>query len=336
MLPRSRVLSVLLLGLGAALIAAGLLAPRLIHGDSRLPLDFGDATWTIHDEHATTRVLQDPARRVFEAPVTHQLHMTVEEPSTDETATVRVGSTFLRDSLQQEQDRLMDATVWNWLINRVNGKPESPVTLSYQMASPTIDIETDGVWLKFPSQLDAKQGTTFNVMDETLRRATPADFVDTENLHGRDVAIFRQEISPIDVAREHQGVNTTMSIQRGEEPDQQAHLFHSAVRDFHVDQETGLVLAIDENIEDFYGTPEGEPLEPALTFHGTMDDAQVADLAQRAESMTQVGHVGLWGWLTAGLGAVLLLLGVLGAFLAGGQNAQNPSTRGPRRRVRGR
>ncbi|MDO5454846.1 MAG: DUF3068 domain-containing protein, partial [Corynebacterium sp.] len=47
MLPKSRILSALLVGLGAALMVGGLLSPALINADGRLPLDLENTTWTI-------------------------------------------------------------------------------------------------------------------------------------------------------------------------------------------------------------------------------------------------------------------------------------------------
>ncbi|MCZ9309451.1 DUF3068 domain-containing protein [Corynebacterium uberis] len=326
MLPRSRVVSVLLLGLGAALLAAGLLAPRFIPGDGRLALDVGELTWTTHDEAATTRVFTDPQRRVFQAPVTHQLNLTIEEPTTASTATARVGSTFVRTSLQQEHDRLMQATVWNWVLDRVTGAAVGPMTLSYQMASPTAQLDVDGVWLKFPANLGRDD---VSVLDETLRRATPATFIDETELHGRKVYHFRQDIAPTNVALDYEAIGTTIDLptpEGHEGPGETGYLFHSAVRDYYVDQASGLVLNIEESIDDYYGTLDGTRREPVLAFHGVMEDSQTAQLAQVAQAITQHRGVGMWSWITAGIGAVLAALGLLGALGVASARRANRAT----------
>ena len=50
MLPKSRVISIVLLGLGAALLVAGIIAPQFLHASARLPLDLSGATYTLTDE----------------------------------------------------------------------------------------------------------------------------------------------------------------------------------------------------------------------------------------------------------------------------------------------
>ncbi|QYH20296.1 DUF3068 domain-containing protein [Corynebacterium aquatimens] len=84
MLEKSRALSTLLLGLGIALVVGGLVAPRFLLGDGRLPLSINDVTWTISDP--------DGLRDGQPAPVVHQLHMEIRNPSDADTASVRVGT----------------------------------------------------------------------------------------------------------------------------------------------------------------------------------------------------------------------------------------------------
>ena len=52
MLPKSRIFSVLLLGLGVALIAAGVVAPAFLDFSPRLPLNLKNSTWTLRDDSA--------------------------------------------------------------------------------------------------------------------------------------------------------------------------------------------------------------------------------------------------------------------------------------------
>lgn len=97
MLPKLRIVSVLVLGLGVALTVIGLLLPRLIHADGRLPLDIGEATWTLRDDDALVVSPVDP-EQPYVGPATRQLHLKVQDPASDETVTVRIGSTLTRDA----------------------------------------------------------------------------------------------------------------------------------------------------------------------------------------------------------------------------------------------
>ena len=155
MLSTSRILSVLLLGLGVALLVAGLVVPRFIHADGRMPLDPAATTWTLRDDGAQTRLMTDPDGRVLEAPVTRQLHLEVQNPADGDEATVRIGDTFLRESRQEELDRLISAQVWSYRLDRLDGSATSPATLTDQIGSPGLQVDVEGVWLKFPT--DAQQ-----------------------------------------------------------------------------------------------------------------------------------------------------------------------------------
>ena len=64
MLPTSRILYVLLAGVGAALVVAGLLAPSVLLSGNRLPLALGEATWTITDPNGTRDGEAAPVTRI--------------------------------------------------------------------------------------------------------------------------------------------------------------------------------------------------------------------------------------------------------------------------------
>ena len=81
MLPKSRIFSVLLLGLGVALIAAGLAAPRFLDFEPRLPLDLEKTTWTLTDDSAKSQVVTGEGTSAYEGPMTYQLNMEMQDPS---------------------------------------------------------------------------------------------------------------------------------------------------------------------------------------------------------------------------------------------------------------
>lgn len=307
MLPKSRIVSALLVGLGIALVAAGVLAPRLLPADTRLPLDVGQQTWTLTDPQARARLMDSPDGRVVDSPVSHQLHLTLEEPSDEESASVRLGSALLRDSFQDDSDRLITAAVWNWQMDRESGEAMESAQVSDQLASPTSEVPLNGVWLKFPGQ--AKKGETYQVFDETLRTAYPAHFAGEIEMQGREVYRYHQEIEPENVRQHyaHPFLETDLDGEKG-------YLFHSATRDFYVDQASGLVVKMDEEISDYYALPDGKKAEEVLEFSGSMDDAQVDRLLDAASQVdpAQVTRPVSLGLLV--LGVVLVLGGLLGSF----------------------
>lgn len=92
MLPKSRIFSVLLLGLGVALIAAGLAASSFLSFSPRLPLDIKGTTWTLQDDNASAQQLSADGTTQYEGPMTYQLNLDVQDPTDKDTATLRVGS----------------------------------------------------------------------------------------------------------------------------------------------------------------------------------------------------------------------------------------------------
>lgn len=312
MLPKSRLISILLLGLGAALLVAGLVVPRFVHGDGRMPLDLDTTTWTLHDDEARTRLVSDPGGRVLDSPVTRQLHMDIQNPSGEDEASLRVGVTTMRDSRQSDLDRLVTAEVWNFGIDRLSGEVTTPAVLTDQLASPVSEVTVDGVWLKFPAHAEQ---TTYEVFDSTLRQTRPAEFVEKLDMAGRTVHHYRQTIEPTNVAQLYASpMNTTTFADVPEGEDARGFLHHSATRDFFVDQVSGLVVEIREDVDDYYGTVDGEKREEVLTFEGRMPQEQIdAHLDQVAE-VRDSGFLTVLRWGLIGLGALLMLVGIAGAF----------------------
>ncbi|MBC3186067.1 DUF3068 domain-containing protein [Corynebacterium sp. zg-331] len=323
MLPTSRVISVLLMGLGAALAVVSLLAPRLIDRDARLPLDVGELTWTLRDESARSMVVADPQRPVVTTPVVRQMHVTLEEPSTRDQVMVRVGTSQLRESRQEEADRLISAQVWSYGMDRTTGAATGPAVLSQQLASPTTEVVAPWPWWKFPSLVERR---SYEVFDETLRAAFPAEFQGAQERDGREVYHFRQVIEPTNVAQRYPGVvNTTQWENAGEGAAERGFLFHSATRDYYVDRVSGLVVDAHERIDDYYGTADGVRREQVLSFDGGLAEGQSERLLEAAGRVTERGYVGAWSWAGIVAGVALVAAGALGALRPGPRRARSSS-----------
>lgn len=310
MLPKSRIISALLVGLGLALMVAGLIAPMVLTTDGRLPLDLEDTTWTITDENATSAPKYDAQARPRQAPVSHQLHLQIQDPANEDTATVRVGSSWL----YPVNEHLLSAQTWSYVMDRVSGLAESPAALTHTIGTPPAEVPLEGNWLKFPADVEQ---TTYDVFDETLRRAYPAVFVDQSEIDGREVYHFRQEIAPTNVATSYADMFNTRVTPTAEGGTEQSYLHHAATRELWVDQITGLVVDVDLRVEDYYATTSGQRTGDVLLFDGSMSDEQTSQLIDavsgvRGESTTQ-----MWRWAAIILGALIALAGAAGAFLSG-------------------
>ncbi|CAB0848603.1 hypothetical protein FRC0360_00405 [Corynebacterium diphtheriae] len=304
MLPTTRILSVLLLGLGVALVAVGILAPRWVNTDARLPLDLSQTTFTLVDDHARTRLINDG--RVLDAGVVRQWHMDILPPTDADTATVRIGVTDVRKSRQADVDRLIQASVWTYPLDRLSGEALAPATVSAQLGSPTESVAVDGAWFKFPS--DAQQ-TTYEVFDPTLRSTTPAVFSEESDRGGRTIYRYSQEIKPTNVAEKYASVfNTT------QKDENTLYLYHSGNRQWYVDQISGLVVDVEENIEDYFGDADGTRREDALIFHGRMSEDDKAALFEQASAVSDGSVARVLYRVALAAGAVLSVVGLMGAF----------------------
>lgn len=305
MLPKSRILSAFLVGLGLALVAAGLVAPAFLNGDARFPLNLDKTTWT----------LKDPAAQVGEdtTAVTRQLHMTVQNPATDEVAALRIGDTVRREDKADDLENLISAATWSLEMDRKTGEFVAPAKLSTVMVMPEEVVPVEGVWLKFPSDV---QQQDYEVFEPTLRKAVPAVFTGEGEIGERKVYTFTQEVAPVNVATLYAAMANTITTSP-EQGGGQAFLHHEASRTFTVDQVTGLVVGMTERVSDYYVDREGNRVRDVVSYDAVMDEAQQVGLAEQLTDVTQAISQTVT-WVVLGVGGALVLLGLVGAFRPGG------------------
>ncbi|KAA8721602.1 porin PorA family protein [Corynebacterium phocae] len=213
MLPLSRVIPALLLGVGVASVSAGVAAPVFLDARPAVPLDLEDTTWTIVDESATTRLFQDG--RQLNVPVTAQWHLNLQEPADEDTTTVRIGSSLMRSSQQSELERLIQAQVWTYPIDRITRSSTGVAEVSHTIGMPSAGLTVDGVWFLFPA--DAEK-TTYEVFDETLRGTAPAVFDREEKIDGHTIYVYRQEIAPTNVATRYASLFNVTEVAEKAQP----------------------------------------------------------------------------------------------------------------------
>ncbi|OHO32771.1 hypothetical protein HMPREF2690_09450 [Corynebacterium sp. HMSC034E11] len=304
MLRFSRSLAALVAGVGIALVVAGMLAPRVLLSGERLPLALGDATWTITDP--------DGMRAGESAPVTRQLHLEVMEPSGDERAAIRVGDSVRAGEAPGDFENLVSATTWSYELDRVSGEALSPAQAQVIFAMPAAEVPVDGAWLKFPSPAPASD---VDVFDPVLRGSAVARFVDTQEIGGRTVNRYQQTVAPTNIAQRYADPRNTLTID-GE----RTFFTHAAERELLVDEQTGVVVGINERVDDYYADAEGNGVQNVLTYDGRMDEAQVTELVQRVgQAQPKAANPLLW-WIVTGVGAVLALVGLIGSVVSARRN----------------
>lgn len=306
MLPKSRILAAVLAGLGAALVVAGLLAPSVLLSGTRLPLALGEATWTLTDPEGT--------RDGRPAPVTRQLHMEIQEPSDGDTASVRVGDTLRAGESGSDFNDLLTASTWSYAVDRVSGAATAPAEAQLVMGMPATQVPIDGAWLTFPAP--APQGTV-EVFDPVLRGTAPAEFVGEEDIAGRTVYRYSQHVAPVNLAMRYADPRNTLTLEGDDGEPLRTFLHHAADREILVDQETGVVVGIDEKADDYYADAEGRGIRNVVTYDAAMDREDVEKLVRKvADAQTAAANRGLWNVVTW-VGAALALAGVLGALWPG-------------------
>ncbi len=316
MLPKSRIVSALLVGVGLALIVAGLIAPRFLNGDARFPLNLENTTWTLHDPEATVgEAKDDGTAKDVTVPLTRQLHMTVQNPATDKTVALRVGDSLLRGDKESDFENLVTAATWSAEMDRKTGRFDAPARVNTVMALPEETVDIDGVWLKFPSDV---QKESYPVFDPTLRAAVDAEFTGESQLAGRTVYTFTQTVPDTNVAELYPGEQNSLMVPGPGGEAKKAFKHHAAEREITVDQITGLVVGMNEKVDDYYADRAGERVRGIYSYDAAMDQQQVENLAGQLPTVTQ-GLSRTVTYAVLGVGGLLVLAGLIGAFRPGGR-----------------
>ncbi|QPK83514.1 DUF3068 domain-containing protein [Corynebacterium qintianiae] len=313
MLPKSRILAALLTGLGIALIVGGLLAPRFLIGDGRLPLDLEHTTWTMSDPAGSYEGQTQP--------VTRQLHMEIQNPSNSDTASVRVGETLRAGTSERDFDNLVSAGTWTFSMDRVSGEPTGPLKLSNVMILPETEVAETGPWLKLPA---GAQQTTYEVFDSALRGTAPAAFTGEEEIAGRTVYRYKQAVAPTNLALRYADMRNTKTQVDEEGNQTRSFLFYSATRELLVDQVSGLVVGMNEDVDYYYAGADGKRVEDVLRYAGEMPREQTAAMVEQLAGVFSQGQSRTVSAAVMSAGAVLTLIGLIGALRPGRrQNRRN-------------
>ncbi|WP_295625113.1 DUF3068 domain-containing protein [uncultured Corynebacterium sp.] len=319
MLPRSRIVAVLIIGLGAALIAAGALLPRLVSDDPRIPLDLPDTTYTLRaDEGVSSRLLPDGAREDVTSPLRRQFHGELIQPADDERVSMRLGTSTTRELPPEVLGtdpilELVEAGVWTFTIDRLTGEFLAPALVTDQMAGVPVEVPVDGYWMKFPADAGP---VSYPVFDDYLRSTVPAEFIGEEEIGGNRVMRYRQTIEPTNLATRYRSATTQIDVDG-----QSGFLMYQGTREWVVEPRSGMVVDIDEDVDLRWEARGGERLGTLLRFDGGVDEQSTARLLQQALEVADTTPVRTWSIALLAIGAILAFGGVVGALRPGSGEA---------------
>ena len=325
MLPRSRIIAVLIIGLGAAMIAAGAFLPRLVSDDPKIPLDLPDTTYTLRAEDGVSSALNpEGGREDAFGPGRRQFRGELIEPADEQRVSVRMGTSTTRELPPEVMGtdpilELVDAAVWTFTVDRLSGEFLGPAMLTDQMAGVPVEVPVDGHWVKFPTDAGP---VSYPIFDDFLRGTVPAEYVGTEDLGGNEVLRYRQTIAPTNLATRYRSNLTQINVD-----DKTGFLTYQGTRDWLVEPESGMVVDIDEDLDLRWETREGERLRTFLRFVGGVDEQASARLLQQALDVADTAPVRPWSIALLVIGAILAFGGIVGALRSEGRDRENRENR---------
>lgn len=306
MLPTSRIVAAIMIGIGCMLAVVGIVLPQAIAFDARVPLELSHSEVALRDPAATMRLVGDGS--TYEGPAEKHIKVNFLPPFDAQEVTAQVGVTLVRGAADTAQVAdIYTAETLNYSFDRVTGANLSPLKIVSQLASPARTVEFSGLWLKFPAPVAQ---TAYEFFDLGLETTAPMVFERSSMREGRELYHFVQEIEPTSLTGRYPSVLHETVIDQSV-----VKLMHAVKREITVDKISGLIVDMSEQVDDVYVNEEGQPVAVALKFHGVLDDSDKQALFAQAARISDQ-HWILWAlWALAGAGALLILGGLAGAFL---------------------
>ncbi|MCJ0892191.1 DUF3068 domain-containing protein [Rhodococcus sp. ARC_M5] len=331
----SRILALVLIGLGAFLVVAAILIPTYtVSALEKTPLDLEVTTVSTGEGSVLNASSLAAGRAVVDqnVPLVSQRFVTVEEPSDADIMTLQAGQT-LRRSDKQADTGLLTASVDRVTIDRKTSMPvENPIgTIQVAGDAPAEEVAHTGLQYKFPFNAEQKSYPYFDV---NARATKDIDFVEATELNGTPVYQYQQTVGPVDLSTV---VNLptnkvtlpadTWGVEGGAEPVTMTRWYENT-RTLWVEPETGVVVKGEEQIHQYYAREADQPEVDVLNAPITFDENTVEYQIQQAkDGQDQLSLFGRTVPIVAGiLGVISLIAGVF-LLLRGGNGGHRQPAR---------
>ncbi|MFI8565401.1 DUF3068 domain-containing protein [Rhodococcus sp. NPDC078407] len=333
---QSRILALVLIGLGAFLVVAAILIPTYtVSSLEKTPLDLEVTTVSTGEGSVLERTSLAAGRVVVDqnVPIVSQRFVTVEEPSDADIITVQAGTT-LRRTDKQADTGLLSATVDRVTLDRKSSMPvENPIgTIQVAGDTPAEEVAHTGLQYKFP--FDAEQ-KSYPYFDINTRQAQDIDFVEETEINGTPVYMYRQTVGPVDlstVANLPTNKVTlpadTWGVEGGTAPVTMTRWYENT-RTLWVEPETGVIVKGEEQLHQYYAREAGQPEVDVLNAPLTFDENTVEFQIQQAkDGQDRLSLFGRTVPIVAGiLGVISLIAGVFLLMRSGGNGGHRQPAR---------
>lgn len=330
---KARMFAAFTLFIGAALFVAGWLLPGQVAKSKPVPLNLAATTLFLKDPSATVGPAFQgaDAKKSVKAPVNRQFNLLLGEPATEDEASARVGVSTSRMDVKDDLESLLNAEVWSFTIDRRTGEAKGDAKVADTPASPPTQSPVEGAWAKFPQNTEKKAYLYF---DQTLRRAVLAEFkgtVNRTNDQGRETElyVFRQELKPTNVAKLYPGYRHETTVEK-DGKQVKGYLTHSGWREIAVEPNTGLIVGVEEKVDDVYLTDKGEEVGELLRFHGKTNEP--VEQAMLAQALLTSGKrdTQTWGTVLMPIGAIVSAASVVVVLWPGRRKKSRGKSHSPK------
>ncbi|MGV8871759.1 MAG: DUF3068 domain-containing protein [Rhodococcus sp. (in: high G+C Gram-positive bacteria)] len=330
----SRILALVLIGLGAFLVVAAILIPTYtVSALEKTPLDLEVTTVSTGEGSVLNAASLAAGRAVVDqnVPLVSQRFVTVEDPSDADIMTLQAGQT-LRRTDKQADTGLLTASVDRVTIDRKTSMPvENPIgTVQVAGDKPAEEVAHTGLQYKFPFNAEQKSYPYFDI---NARASKDIDFVEATEINGTPVYQYQQTVGPVDLSTV---VNLptnkvtlpadTWGVEGGAAPVTMTRWYENA-RTLWVEPETGVVVKGEEQIHQYYareaGTPEVDVLNAPITFDENTVEYQIQQAKDGQDKLSLFGRTVP---IVAGiLGVIALIAGVFLLLRGGNDGRRQPA-----------
>ncbi|TSD99340.1 DUF3068 domain-containing protein [Skermania sp. ID1734] len=324
-----RVLALVLVALGALLIAAALMIaffmkPRL--EKTPLSLEVTTVSTTKSADTIVPESITSPtgaAQVDHNVPVVVQTFITVEDPSDANKMTLQAGTTTRRTDKQGDTG-LLDATVDRVTIDRKTGMPvDDPVgTIQTEGNAPGAEVQHTGLQYRFPFGTEEKSYPFFDV---DARQSFPINFVEKAEINGLPVYHFAQKIAPVDMSTVPGVVGGKLALPAekwgvaGGPQIVTMTRWYANDRDLWVEPKTGTIVKETDNENQYFARTADKPevtlFKANLSYDENTIEAQISKAKDGIDKLSLYGRI--IPIVVGIIGAILLIVGVLLGFRGG-------------------